>query len=42
LNSAQGVPMDVNGYYFANDNLAAEAMRPSMTLNEILASVYIS
>jgi isocitrate dehydrogenase len=39
LNSAQGIPMDVNGYYFANDNLAAEAMRPSMTLNEILASV---
>jgi isocitrate dehydrogenase len=39
LNSAQGVAMDVNGYYFADDNLAAEAMRPSMTLNEILASV---
>jgi len=42
LNSAQGVAMDVNGYYFADDNLAAEAMRPSMTLNEILASVYIN
>jgi isocitrate dehydrogenase len=42
LNSAQGVPMDVNGYYFADDNLVAGAMRPSMTLNEILASVYIS
>jgi isocitrate dehydrogenase len=39
LNSAQGVAMDVNGYYFADDNLVVEAMRPSMTLNEILASV---
>jgi isocitrate dehydrogenase len=42
LNSAQGVAMNVNGYYFADDNLASEAMRPSMTLNEILASVYTS
>jgi isocitrate dehydrogenase len=39
LNSAQGVAMNVNGYYFADDNLVVEAMRPSMTLNEILASV---
>lgn len=39
LNSAQGVAVDLNGYYFPDDNLAAEAMRPSSTLNELLASV---
>jgi len=39
LNSAQGVAVNVNGYYFADDNLVAEAMRPSATLNEIVASV---
>ncbi|WP_412972899.1 NADP-dependent isocitrate dehydrogenase [Glaciecola sp. MF2-115] len=39
LNSAQGVPVDINGYYFADNDLAAKAMRPSATLNEILASV---
>jgi isocitrate dehydrogenase len=39
LNSAQGVAVNVNGYYFADDNLVVETMRPSVTLNEILASV---
>jgi len=39
LNGAQGVAVNLNGYYFADDNLAAEAMRPSATLNELLASV---
>lgn len=39
LNSAQGVAVDLNGYYFADDNLAAAAMRPSATLNELLASI---
>lgn len=39
LNSAQGVAVNVNGYYFADDNLVVEIMRPSATLNEILASV---
>ena len=39
LNSAQGVSIDVNGYYFADDALAAKAMRPSATLNSVLASV---
>jgi isocitrate dehydrogenase len=39
LNGAQGVAVDLNGYYFPDDNLAAEAMRPSSTLNELLASV---
>jgi isocitrate dehydrogenase len=39
LNSAQGVSVDINGYYFADDKLAAEAMRPSATLNGLLANV---
>lgn len=39
LNEAQGVAVDVNGYYFADDNLAAQAMRPSETLNILLANI---
>ena len=39
LNEAQGVAIDINGYYFADDNLAAAAMRPSRTLNALLASI---
>ncbi|MFK8139437.1 MAG: NADP-dependent isocitrate dehydrogenase [Bdellovibrionales bacterium] len=39
LNEAQGVAVNINGYYFADDQLAAEAMRPSTTLNEILKNV---
>jgi len=39
LNGAQGVAVNLNGYYFPDDNLAAEAMRPSSTLNDLLASV---
>ena len=39
LNEAQGVAVDLNGYYFADDNLAAKAMRPSATLNDLLASI---
>ena len=38
LNGAQGVAVDINGYYFADDKLASTAMRPSATLNAILAS----
>ncbi|TQV77521.1 NADP-dependent isocitrate dehydrogenase [Aliikangiella marina] len=39
LNGAQGVSMDIGGYYLPNDDLAAKAMRPSETFNKILASV---
>jgi isocitrate dehydrogenase len=39
LNSVQGVPVDINGYYFADFTLAGEAMRPSATLNGLLANV---
>ena len=33
LNVVQGQPVDLNGYYFADDQLASHAMRPSTTLN---------
>ena len=39
LNEAQGSPVDVGGYYFPNEKLASKAMRPSATLNAIIASV---
>lgn len=39
LNSAQGPSMDINGYYFADVELAEKAMRPSATLNTILSSL---
>ena len=39
LNNAQGAPVDINGYYFADGKLAAEAMRPSETLNRILNEI---
>jgi isocitrate dehydrogenase len=39
LNNAQGSPVDLDGYYFPNDDKAAKAMRPSNTLNSILAKL---
>jgi len=39
LNDAQGVAMDINGYYFADPKLAEKAMRPSETLNTILSAL---
>lgn len=39
LNDVQGSAMDIDGYYFADDKLASEAMRPSKLLNETLASL---
>jgi len=39
LNAAQGSPQDVGGYYDPDHELADKAMRPSATLNDILASV---
>jgi isocitrate dehydrogenase len=36
LNSAQGKPMDIGGYYQPDPVLAAKAMRPSTTFNEII------
>jgi isocitrate dehydrogenase len=39
LLAVQGKPVDVGGYYQPNDDLAAKAMRPSKTLNDILAQL---
>ena len=39
LNAAQGPSIDINGYYFADSDLASKAMRPSATLNTILSSL---
>jgi isocitrate dehydrogenase len=42
LNEVQGKAMDIGGYYHPNQDLAAAAMRPSATLNSILAGVTAS
>ncbi len=37
LLAAQGGEVDIGGYFHPEDGLAADAMRPSPTLNSILA-----
>ena len=37
--SSQGAKEDIDGYYFPDDQLASNAMRPSKTLNDILNQV---
>ena len=39
LNNAQGKKVDIQGYYKGDDNLIANAMRPSKTFNAILAEI---
>jgi isocitrate dehydrogenase len=39
LNAAQGSPVDIGGYYFPDDDLAARAMRPSEMLNAAIAEI---
>jgi isocitrate dehydrogenase len=39
LNSVQGSPRDVKGYYSPDEAISEAAMRPSATLNEIIAKV---
>lgn len=39
LIDAQGKPQDIGGYYFPNEALASNAMRPSATFNTILAGI---
>ena len=39
LLAAQGQSVDVNGYYFADEELITKAMRPSGTLNAIIDSI---
>ena len=38
LNEAQGDAIDLDGYYFADTQLVSAAMRPSVILNETIAS----
>ena len=39
MNEAQGKPVDIKGYYLADEKLAEEAMRPSKIFNEAIASL---
>ncbi len=39
LNSVQGQPMDIGGYYFPDVAKAAQAMRPSPTMNAIIDAI---
>ncbi|HSP31851.1 MAG TPA: NADP-dependent isocitrate dehydrogenase, partial [Halomonas sp.] len=39
LNSVQGKPTDIRGYYHPDHELTGQVMRPSKTLNETLALV---
>jgi isocitrate dehydrogenase len=39
LLAVQGKPVDIGGYYQPNDDLAGKALRPSSTLNGILAAI---
>ena len=39
LKAAQGKPVDIGGYYQPNEARASQAMRPSATLNKVLASI---
>ncbi len=42
LNSVQGQPIDIGGYYHPSDELAAKAMRPSDTFNALLDSIPVT
>jgi isocitrate dehydrogenase len=39
LNGAQGPAQDIGGYFMPDEELASQAMRPSATLNAIIAAV---
>ena len=39
LNEAQGKPVDLKGYYLADEALAEQAMRPSTLFNAAIASL---
>ena len=39
LNTLQGQPMDIGGYYQPNEEQAASAMRPCAVFNEALATL---
>ena len=42
LKAAQGHQVDLDGYYYPNEKKASQAMRPSHTLNNILATEKVS
>ena len=42
LIACQGQPQDIGGYYQPDPALAAEAMRPSETLNEIISGILVA
>ena len=39
MNEVQGKPVDIKGYYFADDSLAKSVMRPSQTFNQVIDSI---
>ena len=39
LNDVQGQSVDLSGYYFIEETLASQAMRPSATLNSVIANI---
>lgn len=39
LNAAQGSHTDIDGYYFPNEELVYQQMRPSVTFNSIIAEI---
>ena len=39
MNEAQGKAIDIKGYYMADEKIAEQAMRPSKTFNEAIASL---
>ncbi|NWN88877.1 MAG: NADP-dependent isocitrate dehydrogenase, partial [Micrococcaceae bacterium] len=39
LNEVQGKEVSINGYYYPNDELTSEVMRPSATLNSIIENM---
>ena len=39
LIAAQGAAQNIGGYYFPNDELATQALRPSATLNSAIAAL---
>ena len=42
LMACQGVPQDIGGYFQPDSALAAEAMRPSGTLNDIVSGIQVA
>ena len=39
FNDAQGKSVDIKGYYYADEKLATQVMRPSKLFNDALASL---